>query len=99
MLSSIFTPEEIRSFFNWETVPFQYDRPRVHKLNFAGVAKEDIKVEVIDNHLEVKGDDKKYRVILTSDDDTDNISAKYNNGLLTITINPKEKNIKEIKIS
>ena len=73
----------------------------IYKLALAGVEKETIFLNVVDNDIVVdvreKKDGGKDRVIylrhitLEPGDDKNNISSKYENGLLTITVNKLKK--------
>ncbi|NYT02091.1 MAG: Hsp20/alpha crystallin family protein [Methanosarcinales archaeon] len=67
-----------------------------------GVDKSNIKLDVADDSIEIKTDDEKkfYKMVyLESTIDPDTTKASYNNGVLTLTVEKKEKRKgKEIKI-
>jgi HSP20 family protein len=59
-----------------------------------GVDKEKIKLDVADNSIEIKTNDEKtfYKMIeLKSSVDPDSAKASYNNGVLTVVLDKKEK--------
>jgi len=67
-----------------------------------GVDKSNIKLDVAEDSIEIKTDDEKkfYKMVyLDSTIDPDSTKANYNNGVLTLTVEKKEKRKgKEIKI-
>jgi HSP20 family protein len=67
-----------------------------------GVDKEKIKLDVADNSIEIKTNDEKkfYKMIeLKSSVDPDSAKASYNNGVLTLVLDKKEKRKgKDVKI-
>jgi HSP20 family protein len=67
-----------------------------------GVDKEKIKLDVADNSIEIKTNDEKkfYKMIdLKSSVDPDSAKASYNNGVLTVVLDKKDKRKgKEVKI-
>ena len=60
-----------------------------------GVRKEDIKINVHDNNVEIKSDDpnRKYHKIIEvpREIDIDSAKSSYNNGILEITFKKKEQ--------
>lgn len=67
-----------------------------------GVEKENVKLDVADDSVEIKTDDEKkfYKMIyLDSTIDPDSAKASYKNGILTLELDKKEKRKgKEVKI-
>lgn len=61
-----------------------------------GFEKEEIQIELVGNLLSVKADSAKRKVSksyqLDSALDSEGITAKYKNGILTITVNKSQKN-------
>jgi HSP20 family protein len=84
------------------------------KTDVPGISKENIEINIKNNILEIKAERKiqkeKYNIIetfigktereitLPDDADTDNIEALLENGVLTIIIPKKNKNVKKIEI-
>ena len=66
-----------------------------YEFNCAGIKKNNIKISVNGNLLQVTAeqDDRKYRksVRLPNGTDTDSITASYNDGLLVINIDKKKE--------
>ena len=67
-----------------------------------GVEKDQVKLDVADDSVQIKTDDEKkfYKMIyLDSPVDPDSAKASYKNGILTLELDKKEKRIgKEVKI-
>ena len=67
-----------------------------------GVEKDQVKLDVADDSVQIKTDDEKkfYKMIyLDSPVDPESAKASYKNGILTLELDKKEKRIgKEVKI-
>ncbi len=80
------------------------DEPERYRIfvELPGVDKENIKLDVADKSVQVRTEDQKkfYRMIdLDSEVNPDSAKANYNNGVLTIDIDKKEKRVgKEVNI-
>lgn len=77
----------------------QTDTAYTFKYNIAGTRKEDISLDIENNYLMVKVKDRLYFKddIATLEYDSENIKAKYMDGILEVTI-PKSKSSKPSNI-
>lgn len=75
------------------------EEDKKYEINLAGTDKKDISIEVNDTYLEVlvKGGEHTY-INFNKYQDTENITAEYKNGLLTISIPKKQKEKRVIEI-
>ena len=69
-----------------------------YTLNLAGVKKKDIKIKHTQNIMYVETPENKYQLKIPINFDIGSAKAKYEDGLLVVTINRKDK-LKEVKIS
>ena len=81
------------SFFNFDDqVIDNHDKDELnYKLNLAGTKKDDIKLSSMQDHLLLETPKKKYKLSMPHLYDPDSVEAKYEDGLLTVTINKKKE--------
>lgn len=78
----------------------EVDGKHVMEFEMPGLSSDDISVEVEENILHVFGEkgDRKYDYKLYIYKYTDDIEAKVENGILYVTLRPKDKDIKLIDV-
>ena len=77
---------------------YEEDGNIVIEVNAAGINKKDIDLNISDDRLVIDAENKLHKTIsLPKNTDTDNVTAKSDNGLLKITI-PIKTTTKKIKI-
>jgi HSP20 family protein len=95
------------TLFSPETDIQENDNSYNIELSLPGFEKENIKINVEDNKLNISGELKRNDKIksfkkifsLPNDSDQENIGAEFKNGLLLITINKLKKETKNIAIN
>lgn len=101
-MNSILTNRLFDSFFNsaHETYHDDDSDELNYKLNLAGTKKDDIKLSSMQDHLVLETPKNKYKLSIPQTYDPKSIKAKYEDGLLTLTINKrKEHKAHQIKIT
>jgi HSP20 family molecular chaperone IbpA len=82
-------------FFDQEIQP---QNELTYTLNLAGTKKKDIKIKHTQNTMYVETPENKYQLRIPANFNIESSKAKYEDGLLVVTVNRKDK-LKEVKIS
>ena len=92
-MNSILTNRLFDSFFNsaHETYHDDDSDELNYKLNLAGTKKDDIKLSSMQDHLVLETPKNKYKLSIPQTYDPKSIKAKYEDGLLTLTIKKRKE--------
>ena len=80
-------------FFDQEIQP---QNELTYTLNLAGTKKKDIKIKHTQNTMYVETPENKYQLRIPANFNIESSKAKYEDGLLVVTVNRKDK-LKEVK--
>jgi HSP20 family molecular chaperone IbpA len=92
-MNSMLTNRLFDSFFSsdHETYNNNNDNELNYKLNLAGTKKDDIKLSSTQDYLVLETPKNKYKLSIPQTCDPKSIEAKYEDGLLTLTINKRKE--------
>lgn len=90
-MNSIFKPLLLEELAEWHMGSTNEDNQYKYEINLAGTKKKDIKLKAKDNQIIVSAKEKKYTINIPRTCEVSTIKAKYEDGMLRISIDKDKK--------
>ena len=90
-MNSIFKPLLLEELSEWYMGSINEDNQYKYEINLAGTKKKDIKLKAKDNQIIVSAKEKKYTINIPRTCEVSTIKAKYEDGMLRISIDKDKK--------
>lgn len=90
-MNSIFKPLLLEELAEWHMGSINEDNQYKYEINLAGTKKKDIKLKAKDNQIIVSAKEKKYTINIPRTCEVSTIKAKYEDGMLRISIDKDKK--------